>query len=129
MKKTVVGAVAVGVGAPLVALALSVSQAAPASAKPDGTGPCSSACGVGASGQGGVAGNAQGEYFKGPSGIPDTTIRFIGSANSGRLDLRGAVEGSASGHIHNPQLLTGHQTGAVSPNPDGSPCNGRCPVG
>jgi hypothetical protein len=128
MKKTLMGAAAVGVGAPLVALAVSVSQAAPVSAKPAGTGPCSSECLVGKYGQGGAAGNAQGEYSKIPLDS-ETTIRFIGPSDSGRLDLKGAIEGTSSGHIHSDGTLTGHMTGVESPNPDGSPCSGRCSLG
>jgi hypothetical protein len=108
----------------------SATSSAPAGKPDDGTGPCSSACGVGSEGQGGNAGNAQGGYVIRPARVPDTTVRFAGPADSGLLELSGAVEGGIFGHIHNRETgeFTGRLTGVESPNEDGSPCTGHCVV-
>jgi hypothetical protein len=133
------------VGALSVALGIGAAAVATpwvASAKPDGTGPCSSACAVGSEGQGGTSSGdkpnrpstvtgAQGGYVIRPARVPDTTVRFAGPADSGLLELSGAIEGSIYGHIHDRETgqFTGRLTGVESPNPDGSPCTGQCNIG
>ena len=134
MKKIFVGAVTVGVGAPLVALGVSVSQAAQASAKPDGVGPCSSQCGVGGfhlqdpvepvtDGRGYTSsgGNARGFLYRGPDALfgGDFNVFSAGTADSGRLVFSDGLEGTSTGHTHSDGSQSGRTTGAL-----GS-CTGR----
>jgi hypothetical protein len=106
--------------------ALVLAGATSAMGKPsDGVGPCSSTCGVGADGQGGTSsgGNAQGGYFKAPTTrFPGSVVRFAGTEDSGLLELSGATEGSASGHVHDSGELTGRTRG----DEFGGDCTGHC---
>jgi hypothetical protein len=140
MKKRLVGAVIVGVGAPLVALGLSVSQAAPATAKPAGTGPCSGAtpCAVGGAdtgnefpglpiGRGAISsdGQAQGGLFKGASpAFPGNNDLATGTDSSGHFVTTGtnAFQGTISGHNFSDGSFAGRRTGDVRL----APCTGRC---
>jgi hypothetical protein len=142
MNKTLAGAVAVGVGAPLMALGLSVSQAAPASAKPDGTGPCSGVtqCAVGGAdtgnefpglglpiGRGATSsgGQARGGLFKGPSpAFLGNTDLATGTDFAGHFVTTGtnSFQGTISGHNFSDGSFAGRRTGDVRL----APCTGRC---
>jgi hypothetical protein len=118
MKKTFLGAVAVCVGAPIVALGV----AAPAAwATPNTSGPCSGTCAVGGGlGNGGINsdGAAQGGHLNqfGPV-LPDVIISASGTVVTQSIDGAGRFSGTgfdvngnpvsgtasgnfATGHIH-----------------------------
>ena len=86
--------------------------------KPDGVGPCSVACEVGASGRGGASGKAQGEHALIP--LDGGSVSFVGSPHSGRIASTGVEEGSIQGNFHADNSFTGHLSG------DFGQCSGSC---
>jgi hypothetical protein len=55
--------------------------------------------------------------------LPDSTVRFIGPDNAGRLEVSGATNGSLNGHVNDDATsVTGHVTGVFGQ------CNGHCPI-
>jgi hypothetical protein len=140
MNKTLAGAVAVAVGAPLMALGVSVSPAAPASAKPAGTGPCSgeAQCAVGGADTGNEfpgepighgftssGGQARGGLFRGESpAFPGNNDLATGTDVSGHFVTTGTndFQGTISGHNFSDGSFAGRRTGDVRL----APCTGRC---